>query len=147
MADAVEPREADDDQRRHRRPTQAPVQELGPEDVVTVEDVTNEEDDDFGDWSTVHRGKTTGYRKPSWLGRSKFSADYEDQGGDDTPQAAMKQTTPTIDENAVDEVSTSAPTSTTASCLWVIPSAKISVCQSLVSLLQERLEMQCSRIV
>jgi hypothetical protein len=44
-----------------------------------MEDVTNEEDDGFKEWSTVHRGKIIGCRKPSWLGRSKFWADYEEQ--------------------------------------------------------------------
>jgi hypothetical protein len=124
MADVVGPREADDDLRRHRHLTLALARELGPEDLVMVDDVTNEEDNDFREWSTVHRGKTIVYRKPSWLGRSKFWAHYEDHGEDATPQAATKQTTP-----AVDEVSTSSPTSTASSCLRVIPSAKISVCK------------------
>jgi hypothetical protein len=90
MEETAEPREVEDDQRRHRRLTLAPAQELGPEELVTVENVTNEEDDGFGEWSTVHRGKVTGCRKPSWLGRSKFWVDYEEQGEDVTSQAAME---------------------------------------------------------
>jgi hypothetical protein len=77
------------DQRRHRRLTLASGEEIHTEEVVTVEDVTSEEEDEHDEWSTILRGNTHLCRRrsesddQSWLQTSKFWASDDDKEDDD----------------------------------------------------------------